>query len=259
MDNNSFFDIKRLKLLLMRQLSFNSKALLIATGAVMGLIMFIGTMVLIFSFKTIEQAPFLNSIFPSFFIVGFIFTSIVFSELNSPHRGYMYLTLPASALEKLASAWLICSIGFVLYFLVVMYLLNFYFIGIAALFTTKSVSVFNLFDPGILKIFGVYLVTQSVFFLGSLYFRRLNFLKTVLALFVVSFAIALFSSILSKILFFSHSGNMPWWAMNISNHQAGMKHFAEDIIVPAAKILFWGCTAPFFLLVSYYRLKEREV
>lgn len=259
METNSFFDIKRLKYLLLRQLSFNSKAMLIATGAVMGVIMFIGTMVLLFSYKTIEPASFLNSIFPSFFIVGYIFSSIIFSELNSPHRGYMYLTLPASAFEKLVSAWLICSLGYVLFFIVVMYVLNFYFIAIAAAFTMKTVPVFNLLEPGGLKIFGVYLVTQSVFFLGSLYFRRLNFLKTLLALFVVVFAISLYSGLLSKILFFSHERNMQWWSMNINSHQAGMKHFAEDIIVPAAKILFWGCTAPFFLLVSYYRLKEREV
>jgi hypothetical protein len=260
MSTNSFFDINRLKHLLLRQVSFNYKILLIATGAITGLLMFIGTMMLVFSGQTIDQTVFLGMIMPYFFIGGYVFSSVVFAELNSPHRGYLYLTLPASTFEKLFSSWLICSVGYVLYMNIVMYFINFYYISVASAFTLKSVPILNIFTPALLKMYGIYLVTQSIFFLGAIYFRRVNFLKTFLALFVLVMAIAFYSGILSKLLFFTSSFNNQWWMNHIgADRSIDMKHIAEHVIVPVAKILFWGCMAPFFLLVSYYRLKEREV
>jgi hypothetical protein len=260
MSTHSFFDINRLKNLLVRQISFNYKILLIATGAIAGLLLFIGTMMLLFSGQTIDQKVFLGLIMPYFFVGGYVFSSVVFSELNSPHRGYLYLTLPASTFEKLISSWLVCSVGYVLFLSIVMYVINLYYITIAASFTLKTVEVLNIFTPSVLKMFGVYMVTQSIFFLGAIYFRRVNFLKTFLALFVLVMVITFYSGILSKLLFFTNSFNNQWWAHHIGINQSfDMKHIAEHVIVPIAKTLFWGCTAPFFLLVSYYRLKEREV
>lgn len=260
MKTNSFFDINRLKYLLLRQLSFNYKILLIATGAIIGLLMFIGTMMLLFSNSTPDQQTILGMMMPYFFIGGYIFSSVVFSELNSPHRGYLYLTLPASAFEKLISAWLVCSVGYVLFGSIIIYFINFYYISIAAAFTSKTVELVNIFSPGVLKVFGIYMVTQTIFFLGAIYFRRVNFLKTILALFVLVMIIAFYSAILSKLLFFTSSFKNQWWMNNIGmNHSFDMKNMAEHVIVPIAKVLFWGCTAPFFLIVSYFRLKEREV
>lgn len=260
MNTNSFFDLNRLKYLLLRQLSFNYKILLIATGAIIGLLMFIGTMMLLFSDTTPNQQTILGMMMPYFFIGGYIFSSVIFSELNSPHRGYLYLTLPASTFEKLLSAWLVCSIGYVLFGSIIVYFVNFYYISIAAAFTSKTVVLVNILSPGVLKVFGVYMVTQTIFFLGAIYFRRVNFLKTFLALFVLVMIIAFYSGILSNLLFNTSSYNKQWVVNYLgTHHRADFENLAEHVIVPTAKILFWGCMAPFFLTVSYFRLKEREV
>lgn len=259
MKTNSYFDITRLKHLFIRQLSFNYKVLLIATGSVVGLLLFIGTMMLVFSHRTIDQPVFLGLVMPYFFIGGYVFTSIIFSELNSSHRGYLYLTLPATSLEKLFSAWIFSSVGYILFISIVLYIINFYYISVASFLSFKTVPLFNVFDSKVLKMFGVYLVTQSVFFLGAIYFRRVNFLKTLLALFVVVVFIGIFTNVFFRIVFFRDDVNN--FLSVLFNHQRThhLEYLAEDIIVPAAKILFWGCTAPFFLTVSYFRLKEREV
>jgi len=254
METNSFFDINRLKYLIQRDFSINYKTMLIASGAITGFLMFIGTITIIFGDKSMNEQNILGMIMPTLIIAGLISTSLVFSELNSPHRGYLYLTLPASAFEKLISSWLVTSVFYVIFSIVLLFILNVYYIIIAEAFTSKSIPLINIFSIEVLKPFGIYMVVQSIFLLGAIYFRRVNFLKTILAWFVVFIIISLYTGLLGKILFnhFSVDNTMM-------NHSNDLKLTIENIIVPVAKLLFWFALAPFFLIVSYFRLKERQV
>ena len=254
MESNSFFDLNRLKNLLIRQISVNYRTWLIATGAITGFVMFVGTLNLIFDVENLDAESIFGFVLPVFFIGGFIFTSMIFSELHSPHRGYLYLMLPASALEKLVSAWLVTSVLYVLFASCIIWLINLYFIFIAEVFTTKYVELVNLFSFDILKIFGIYMVFQSIFFLGAVYFRKINFLKTILSGFVFVVIITVYSGLLSKLLFGSASFDNKT-ALDISS----MNYTAEHVLKPLAEYLFWFALAPFFLIVSYFRLKERQV
>ena len=115
----------------------------------------------------------------------------------------------------------------------------------------------NLFDHKALITYANYLVIQPIFLLGAIYFRKMNFLKTVLALILVGFSIALYSGLLTGLAVWINGGNHTFGKIdhyNITNNDAVI-HF----IVVNAKILYWGLTAPFFLLVSYFSLKERQV
>jgi len=254
METNSFFDINRLKLLVMRDLGINYKTTLIAAAAITGFLMFIGTMTIVFGNNPMDVQSILGMILPTLIIAGFISTSVVFSELNSPHRGYLFLTLPASALEKLISAWLATSVFHVIFSLVLLLILNIYYILIATAFTSQSIPLINLFSVEVLKPFGIYMVIQSAFLLGAIYFRKVNFLKTLLVFFVFNVVIAIYIGVLGKILF-GHLG--------IDSHDFNgsfeIKATFENQIVPASKFVFWFALAPFFLTVSYFRLKERQV
>lgn len=254
METNSFFDINRLKNLLIRQISVNYRTWLIATAAITGFLMFIGTVQLLFNTESIDANYMFGIFLPAFFIGGFIFTSMIFSELNSPHRGYLYLMLPASTFEKLVSAWLITSVLYVMFSCLVIYFINIYYVFIAEVFTSKTVEVVNLFSSDILRIFGVYLVLQSIFFLGAIYFRRINFFKTLLSGFILLVIFSMYSGILMKILFDTSSfhGEMV-------KDVSGIEFMLENVMQPLAEYLFWFAVAPFFLIVSYFRLKERQV
>jgi hypothetical protein len=254
METNSFFDINRLKYLLIRQLSINYKTFLIATVAVIGFMMLIGTKILLLDSKSLNVGDIFGIFLPAFFIGGFIFTSIIFSELNSPHRGYLYLTLPASAFEKLLSMWLITSIFYVIFGGIIVYFINLYYVFIATIFTSKSIEIINLFSLDVLEAFGMYLVFNSIFLLGAIYFRRINLFKTLLAGFVLITILSIYIGLLGKILF-----NHFAVESHDLNRTFELKFTFENQIVPIAKFLFWFALAPFFLTVSYFRLKERQV
>jgi hypothetical protein len=253
MNENTFFNIERLRFLLLRQLRFNTQTLLVGFGAVVGLIVFILSMSLVFGSDTLSSKGFFHLTMPFLFIGGYIFTSTIFSELRTPDRSYLYLTLPASTFEKLIVSWFITSVLYIIVSLVVMYVINILLMIVAVAFTTKVVPLFNLFETSSLRQYGIYIVTQSVFFLGAIYFRRTNFLKTLLSIFLLQVIILIYTSLVARMIVFHNLQSM-----NFGNLFIG-KDFTGETITLVAKILFWYCMTPFFLLVSYFRLKERQV
>lgn len=256
MQENSTFDINRVKLLLIRQLRFSTQPLLIGFGAVIGLLVFILSMRIIFGGTNLSSTVFFGVIMPFFYVGGYIFTSTIFSELGTPQRGYMYIILPASTFEKLAVSWFITSFMYVAASIVVMFLINMFLVIISSLFSLSIVPFINLFDPTILKIYATYLVAQPIFILGAIYFKKSNFLKTVLSIILIGLAIGIFTAIAAKIIVFPHTFHMEF---NDHNMPENVNNFFVNIFAPTMKVIFWCFMAPFFLTVSYFRLKEREV
>lgn len=255
MNERTIFDINRVKLLLTRQLWLNSTSLLIGFGAVAGVITFILSMRVIFNSNPIDMGDFAGLALPTFFISGYIFTSTIFSELRTAHRGYLYLTLPASTLEKLVVAWFISSILYIVASIAVLYIINLLVMLVAFIFNAQPVPLYNLFDSWMLRIYAIYIVTQSIFLLGAIYFRGVNFLKTMLSLFVIGVVISILTTILARLIVFH-----DFRSIQFNNDMPdAMKDFILDIFVPSVKVLFWYIMAPFFLVVSYYCLKERQV
>lgn len=255
MNEQTIFDINRVKLLLTRQLRLNSSTILIGFGAVVGVITFILSIRVITESNALSMAGFTGLALPIFFIGGYIFTSTIFSELRTSHRGYLYLTLPASTLEKLVVAWFISSVLYTIAAIGVFYFINLLLMLVAYLTNGEPIQLFNFFDAWMLKIYAIYIVTQSVFLLGAIYFRGVNFLKTLLALFVISLVLSIFSALLTRLIVFPGFGNLQF----NNNMPDGIEGFIGDTFIPTVKILFWYIMAPFFLVVSYYRLKERQV
>jgi hypothetical protein len=255
MNENSFFDINRFKFLLFRQIRFSTQTLLIGFGAVSGLIVFILSLKAIFGQSVLNQTSFFGLIMPFFFAGGLVFTSTIFSELRSSHRGYLYLTLPASTFEKLIVSWLISTFIYIVASVVVIYAINLLLMGVYVAFSGVAAPLFNIFNSAVLKAFAVYLVIQPIFMLGAIYFRGVNFLKTLLALFVIILIIVFYSSLAGRLII-AHNFSTMHFDGDISD---SVKNFFENTFVPVIKVVFWYCLAPFFLVVSYFRLKEREV
>jgi hypothetical protein len=188
------------------------------------------------------------------YIGGYIFTSIGFNELHSPHKAYQYLTLPATTLEKLASVWLLTTIVYVFASLVLLVILAI-LCNLFALFVGSSATSYGeLMHYPIHNIVWVFLVTQSVFLLGSCYFRKNNFLKTILALFIVGFVLGVYATINGYIFFGSEFHSFDGNQMN-----GVMTEFMEETFPGIMKFLFNYLLAPFFYVVSYFVLKERQV
>lgn len=254
--NNNIFNVERFGYLLLRQIQLSSKGLLIGAGGFIGFSIFILFMPMLSPDYHFSSTVFFGSLLPMIVLGGYIATSLSFAELNTPQKSYLYLTLPASATEKLAVAWLSSSLIYLIFAIVVLFVINLLLLIIDTIGLSRGVSLVNLFDNNALLVYANYLVTQTIFLLGAIYFRKLNFLRTVLALIIVGFAIALYCGLLVGLVSLLHDGHLHgrFVHLNIDNKDA-----IGQVISTISKVLYWGITAPFFLIVSYFTLKERQV
>lgn len=243
---NTELNLKRLGFFLRRQLYLNISTMWIAIGAILGLLLIISTLFATFNRDTDTLLNLRNLYLVVFMVGGYIFTSKVFDEMHAPQKSYMFLTLPVSATEKLLAAWFITSPVYVVVAGLVMLLLSF----LSALVAGHPEALPYMLDSSFFNCLGVYMVTQAIFILGATTFRSNNFLKTVLAVIVVALLIGAYTGGLGHLLFGSG------YRMEPDNK---LKDTAEFIFTKVIPMLFWWLFAPFMLLVSYFKLKERQV
>jgi hypothetical protein len=204
----------------------------------------------------VNYEPFMSTFYLLFFLGGFIFTSRIFSELHQPEKSYQYLTIPASTLEKLIAQWLISGIGFILVSYIGLRIVAIVGAGLSSALFEIDYQWLHLSHFEFLKAASSYLVIQSVFFLGACYFRNHNFIKTILAIFIV----ALVLNVITLIVVYIAFGQSGLSESNIWIHSGEiLPHFFTVEMPQVLESIFWYVMAPFFLVVSYFKLKERQV
>ena len=238
------FDPTRLAQFMRRQATLYLQPALLAAGAVLGAMLIIS---LIVAMLKPENVAGLAGLYQAvFFLAGFVFASQIFGELHSPQQSYAYLTLPVSTPEKLVGSWILSSLVYVVVYWVAVFLI----FALACAVGNGMFSPFELFSNDFLRAVGTFLVMQTVFLLGACYFRKFNFLKTVFALFVVAVIVG------------GYTGSLAWLLLDkISDNkiEEEFPDFMNNVATPALKLFFWYVLAPFMLIVSYFRLKERQV
>ncbi|MBN1836360.1 MAG: hypothetical protein JW820_10955 [Spirochaetales bacterium] len=253
---------RRLGLLLRRDLAGGYRGVLIAMAAVGGFLI-LSRVVSAFSH---QPAPVHPAIYAQLlFIGGFIVTSLAFRELHLDSQSIFYLTLPGSALEKFLSKLLVSSVGYALGSLVFYSAVSAAAEGISRLIFGTSYPFFNPLDRNVLLAAAAYLVTQSVFLVGSLYFRRLAFVKTVLYLVLFGIVLGIVSGLAAWIVFRDYAMGRSIIFQPYLN-QLGATGELERILQPlaegfwrAARLLFWIAVAPVGWVIGYLRLRETEV
>lgn len=203
----------------------------------------------------------------SMFIIigGFIFASRIYKSFSYTPGGMHYLLIPATHLEKLVSGILLSTV----YFLIGV--LTCYFIGNTLgihvgnmIFNTENTVHFQLFEtaneinrmssgPSYLDMFVGFAIVQSIFLLGSIYFKRNAVGKTILSIIAFSIVIGLIELALIKLNFDTTSitnQNINIQVLDINSMFPGL-----DVVGQVIKY----ATAPFFWVVSYFRLTEKEV
>lgn len=226
--------------------------MLIAFSAISGLLIFIAVLTSIGP-RTIHQEAFIALSYVALFLGGFVITSTAFSEMHKPEKSAHYITLPASGLEKVFSSWLSTSVIFVL-FAVSFFYVTWYVASLLAFSLTNTpFTSINFFDANLWKIIGIYFAVQPVFFLGAIYFKGYNFLKTLLALFVISIVHSIFQTLFGLVFFGELVFNN---SIENANWTGGEEFFLNllDII----KVFGLYILPPFLLIVSYIRFNERE-
>lgn len=247
---NTNFSFKRLSLLLKRFFIENSQKEL--TFWVISIAVFM-----------LMHEPAAVSMF--IIISGFIFASRMYKSFGYTPGGMHYLLIPATHLEKLVSGILLSTF----YFLIGV--LTCYFIGNTLgtnvgnmIFGTENAVHFQLFETAneinrmssgssYLDMFVGFAIVQSIFLLGSVYFKRNAVGKTILSIIAFSIVIGLIELVLIKLNFDTTSitsQNINIQVLDINSMFPGLEIVGQIIKY---------ATAPFLWVVSYFRLTEKEV
>ena len=256
------FNLKRLFLLIKKDFCTRYKTFLLATGAGLSVLFIIHLMSI-----GGGQSWDLNVLFYPLilFIGGFVFTSFSFYELRQVQSRSFYLCIPASNLEKFVSQLFISSLGYVFLSLLIYFLFSLIVYSLTVLIFGASPKIFNPFEPDVWLVIRVYMSTQSIFLLGSIYFKENALMKTILSLF--GFFIVCIAFMVGVIYFFdkiSIHGRQVLFSSQVfqmsleSFNYSSLSNFI-NVMGYGLKLFFWFLMAPLFWIVSYFRLKELEV
>lgn len=141
---------------------------------------------------------------PGFFLnlmlaVGVVLSSKSFADIHKREHGIYTLMLPASSIEKFLVRLIAGSLGFFVYAVVVCVVAQFLSEFIQSILSNSPVRMDQTsLLSGLEGRLTTYLLFQSVFFLGSLFFRSNSFLKTALLVAAVSFLLMLSAGLLLK-------------------------------------------------------------
>jgi hypothetical protein len=256
------FSIRRLALLLRRDFSTGYKSVIIAMAAVGGFVI-LATVVSAFGR---ELGPIHKPMYyPLLLIGGYIVTSMTFKELHLNGQSVFYLTLPGSSLEKYLSKLLVTSVGYAFGSLFFYTAVSSAAEGINRLIFGYGHPFFNPFERTTMIVIAVYLVTQAVFLVGSVYFRKLAFIKTNLYIWLFGIVMVILVAVIGWLIFRDYEvGNRielePYFQRlgDSGQLQAVLGPMAEKFW-QVGKGLFWGVMAPVCWVISYLRLRETEV
>ena len=181
------------------------------------------------------------------FAWGTIATSVSFSDLHGRGTNAAFLLLPASALEKTLSRLFIYTVGLVVYLLVFTTALSWVLEGINTLWVGERRAFFSPFDSVGWLLLPHFIVTQALFFLGAVWFRKVQFVKTVASVIAIVIGLAAFAVLVAWLL-----GPRSW----------GTGVFIDDPIDVIVEVAPWAYYFALPLLcwfVAWLRVTETQV
>jgi hypothetical protein len=194
------------------------------------------------------------------FVSGTLLSSNAYGSLREDTSAGAWLTLPASIFEKFISRLFLTSIGYVLATALIYFIISALSEGINRILFNYSHPLFNPFVTRLWIPMTVYLVVQSVFLTGSIFFRRFAFVKTLLFLLILCLALVLFFMLSLKIIMGGQFGALSDHGLGIAWNMLASDWLLQvkDTLAQITGTLFWGILAPFCWVVSYFRLREFE-
>jgi len=272
---NQFFSVRRFTLLVVKHWADNKKRYSLSVLAFIGLLItwFVFTMLADFNTlmgRELQQITF----FLTLFAVGTFYASQYFNDLGSRAKGITFLLVPASAFEKLLCSLLYTVVLFFVVFVAAYFVVDVLMVAIAKAIsgtatTTEKPTVANVFEVILLRFnrdstvnfLLFFFSVQSVFLLGSVYFEKYSFIKTIISGFVACFLLFCIMYLFSEQLL--PGGDYPQgFLTSYRVHVDGVNDRLIQLprwIGEVFRFLLMYAVAPFFWLVTYFRLKEKQV
>lgn len=253
---NEVFNIERFFTASKSEVLLKRKNILITTGAILGLMLIIS----IASINSTGQWNMHLVFYPLILLIGgVVISSMVFNDLHQWPKNIHYLMTPTSMFEKWLAKLLFTTIFFIVLSTVLYFLFSLLSMGITSLIFGRAHPLFNPFHPVIIKLAGLYLIVQSVFFFGSIYFKKYALVKTLLSITAIVILLGLFAGLVFRIAFagFFREG---FWGIQLEGQMFDWErgqNFFESLGV-ILEIVLKFVIPPLFWGLSYFRLRESE-
>ncbi|MCC6842110.1 MAG: hypothetical protein IT264_03455 [Saprospiraceae bacterium] len=188
-------------------------------------------------------------------IMGVIFASLCFSEFIQTTSKQNYLSIPASALEKLLSKWFLISLV-----IPIIYIISYYgyskLITFSANLFIKDKLEYSIIDLKVVWQFLLNIIlVQSVYILGSVWMPKNSILKTSFGLFAILIFIAIFSFICFRITFHEYFTGLVMTGSGPNITINGDIFFESPIIRKLTGIVIFL----FIMTVSLFKLREKQL
>jgi len=262
MNETKKLSFTRIGILLRNELWGNYKTLVISAGAIAGLLLIIN----VASVATAGRWNFNEVFFPiTYLITGMIATSMTFTAMHSKEKGYSYLLLPASHLEKCITKIFLTTVGYTVLIIIGYFLFSLVAAGITGLFFGRIHGVFNPFTREVLNYIGIYVVTQSVVLFSASFFRKLSLLKLILSLNGLAIVLAIVAALSIRLMFWKFFGGFGFEVTEEFFHSLSFTSGYDNLVgygkalYTGSKIFFWYIMPPFFWFLTYLRMREKEV
>lgn len=272
---NRYLSLRRIGRLLVKDLYEDYRGILIAVGALTGVLLLnyllnglggsdnsLVQPVSGFAFAPSNSVLHMTYFTLTLFIGGFIITSKAFKELHAANRNHDWLMLPASPLEKYLSRLILTSAGVAVGMVVYYTLFTLFGSALMLLLFHRSYALFNPLVGTVWMLVLNYIVLQSIFFAGAVYFKKHPFIKTVLVLAGFGVLLLLVTGGVALRLF--------WRELTVLNSHGTLALADLGSLEPqlqsvgrttalVLQIVYWALLAPLFWAVAYFRLRESEV
>jgi hypothetical protein len=241
---NSHFSTERVFQLCKRYLAIKKRMIVLGGGIIIGLVLLQYVITVTFSPSPIlEQNGVFSTMTVAFMLfswAGYALTSTMFNEMNSAGDAAQFLTLPASSLEKLTSAWIVSYVCYTAVGLTALFILG---LGIGA-----DASGYFKFGT-VMKLFS-YTILQSIFLFGAVYFKANNFLSTIVSLMV--FAISM-----SMLVYFLHYIGLSSEGWSLSQFLSIDKSNTTSELIKNLALTIG--VSGFFIWMTLRTLKKKQV
>ncbi|HVY75730.1 MAG TPA: hypothetical protein VG890_12910 [Puia sp.] len=282
---NQTFDFNRWRLLIAKHGYEQGKKYLLSLVAIAALLLIWFVFVLFANpYEPLPDGAQFGTYYVGLFLVGCIYASLLFSDLASRPRGIDYLSLPASHLEKLLCALFYGVLIFFLAYTIVFYIVELPMIRVARaiayahwLKTAHPKEIFNAGETinvfvmprrpagapnAFFYILLSYFAVQAAFILGSVYFPKFSFIKTVVTLLLIGLVyVFLVDTVVGWIMpegryyhaFTAYNFHGP------NGYEDGKVVTLPEWFHDLLSIIVRYAFAPIFWITTYFRLKEKEI
>jgi hypothetical protein len=276
---NAVFNLNRWLLYTGKHWNENKKKYLLSLGAIGGLlILWYSFLMLVNGDHPLSRDIQVVTYYVGLFLTGCLYANLLFSDLSEGPKAISYLLLPVSLLEKLLTALLYGVIFYFICYTIIFYLVDIPMIKLSNEMLRSKAADAHIYPYSISKVVNVfvdpdhggeninyyvlllYFAIQSIFLLGSVYFVRFQYIKTLVSGLIVFLILVFF---VHKVIesFMPHGGFIkPFTVYRIYSVTKGelmveLPEWLSSILL----FLIKYSLAPCLWVVAYFRLKEKEV